>query len=162
MKADLVDEHRWLEQLTGRWRLTFDAPPGTEDHASDATWLEETRSLGGAWIVAESTGTMPGGSTATNILTLGYDPARKRYVGSFVTSVMANLWVYEGTLDSTGKVLTLDCEGPDFETIGRTARYQDIITIKDENTRNFSSRTQNADDTWKPVMSCDYKRIPAA
>jgi hypothetical protein len=159
MKADLVEEHRWLEQLTGRWQLTFDPPSGAGEQASGPAWEELTRSLGGAWIVSESTGTMPGGSTATNILTLGYDPARKRYVGSFISSVMTNIWVYEGTLDNTGKVLTLDCEGPDFENTGRTARYQDIITIKDENTRNFSSRTQNADGTWKHVMSCDYNRI---
>ena len=104
---------------------------------------------------------MPDGSRRRNIMTLGYDPAKKRYVGSFVSSMMTYLWVYEGTLDETGKVLTLDCEGPDFENTGRTARYQDIITIKDENTRNFSSRIQNADGTWKSVMSSDYKRISA-
>lgn len=159
MKADLVDEHRWLQQLTGRWRLTFDPPEGSEHQDGGRAWEENARSLDGTWIVAEMTGTMPDGSSATNILSLGYDPARKRYVGSFITSVMTHLWVYEGTLDDTGTVLTLDCEGPDFDTIGRTARYQDIITIKDVNTRNFSSRIQLADGTWKPVMSCDYQRI---
>ncbi|MEK1930465.1 MAG: DUF1579 domain-containing protein [Pararhizobium sp.] len=160
MKAEILDEHRWLEQLTGRWRVSFDMPATTGEQACEGAWLEETRSLGGAWIVSEATGIMPDGSKATNIMTLGYDPAKKRYVGSFVSSVMTYLWVYEGTLDETGTVLTLDCEGPDF-AIGGTARYQDIITIKDENTRNFSSRTQNADGTWKPVMSSDYKRISA-
>ena len=159
MKADLVDEHRWLQQLTGRWRLTFDPPEGSEHQDGSGAWEENARSLDGTWILAEMTGTMPDGSSATNILSLGYDPARKRYVGSFITSVMTHLWVYEGTLDDTGKVLTLDCEGPDFDTIGRTARYQDIITINDENTRNFSSRIRLADGTWKPVMSCDYQRI---
>jgi hypothetical protein len=159
MKADLVDEHRWLQQLTGRSRLTFDPPEGSEHQDGGRAWEENARSLGGTWIVAEMTGTMPDGSSATNILSLGYDPAKKHYVGSFITSVMTHLWVYEGTLDDTGKVLTLDCEGPDFDTIGRTARYQDIITIKDENTRNYSSRIRLADGTWKPVMSCDYQRI---
>lgn len=159
MKADLVDEHRWLQQLTGRWRLTFAPPEGSEHQDAGGAWEENARALGGAWIVAETTGTMPDGSSATNILSLGYDPAKKRYVGSFVSSAMTNLWIYEGTLDETGTVLTLDCEGPDFGTIGRTARYQDIITIKDENTRNFSSRIRLADGTWKPVMSCDYTRI---
>jgi hypothetical protein len=161
MKAEILDEHRWLEQLTGRWSVSFDMPAAAGEQASEGAWLEETRSLGGAWIVSGTTGIMPDGSKATNIMTLGYDPAKKRYVGSFVSSVMTYLWVYEGTLDETGKVLTLDCEGPDFETTGGTARYQDIITIKDENARNFSSRRQNADGTWKSVMSSDYKRIPA-
>jgi len=57
--------------------------------------------------------------------------------------------------------LTLDCEGPDFGTTGRTARYQDIMTILDADTRNFSSRVQAADGTWKRIMSCDYHRLPA-
>jgi hypothetical protein len=159
MKADLVDEHRWLQQLTGRWLLTFDMPEGSDHQDAGGTWEENARSLGGAWIVAETTGTMPDGSSATNILSLGYDPAKKRYVGSFVCSVMTHLWIYEGRLDDTGTVLTLDCEGPDFDTIGRTAPYQDIITIKDENTRNFSSRIRRPDGTWKPIMSCNYNRI---
>lgn len=159
MKAELVDEHRWLQQLTGRWRLTFDPPEGSGHQGEGGAWEEIARSLSGTWVVAEAAGTMPDGSSATNILSLGYDPAKKRYVGSFISSAMANLWVYEGTLDQTGKVLTLDCEGPDLDNAGRTASYQDIITIKDENTRNFSSRIRLADGTWKPIMSCNYSRI---
>lgn len=162
MKAEILQEHRWLEQLTGKWRVTFDMPAGTDESASEGAWIEETRLLGGVWIVSETTGIMPDGSFATNIMTLGYDPAKSRYVGSFVSSVMTYLWVYEGSLDETGKVLTLDCEGPDFAGAGGTARYQDIITIKDENARNFSSRIQNADGTWKPVMSSEYTRISPA
>ncbi|WP_349435854.1 DUF1579 domain-containing protein [Pararhizobium sp. A13] len=161
MKAEILEEHRWLEQLTGRWRVSFDMPAATGEQASEGAWIEETRSLGDAWIISETTGIMPDGSKATNIMTLGYDPAKKRYVGSFASSMMTYLWVYEGTLDETGTVLTLDCEGPDFENTGRTARYQDIVAIKDENTRNFSSRMQNADGIWQPVMSSDYKRISA-
>src|SRR3546814_12079912 len=61
---------------------------------------------------------------------LGYDPRRQRYVGTWVGSMMTHLWVYEGSLDDSGKVLTLDCEGLDFETEGRMTRYQDIITIE--------------------------------
>ncbi|WP_426127056.1 DUF1579 domain-containing protein [Pararhizobium sp. PWRC1-1] len=159
MKADLVDEHHWLQQLTGRWRVTFDPPEGSDHQDAGGTWEENVRSLGGTWIVSETTGTMADGSEATNILSLGYDPAKKRYVGSFVSSAMTNLWIYEGTLDDTGTVLTLDCEGPDFDTPGQTARYQDIITIRDVDTRNFSSRIRSPDGTWKPIMSCNYNRI---
>ena len=147
MKAEILEQHRWLEQLKGRWRVTFDMPAADGEQPSEAAWIDETRSLGGAWIVSEMTGIMPDGSKATNLMMLGYDPGKKRYVGSFASSVKTYLWVYEG---------------PDFENAGRTARYQDIITIKDENTRNFSSRTQNPDGTWKPVMSSDYNRISAA
>ncbi|WP_438751830.1 DUF1579 domain-containing protein [Pararhizobium sp. O133] len=161
MKAELVEEHRWLEQLIGRWRLVFNMPEGSDHGDSGGSWEETVRSLGGAWVVCETIGNMPDGSSATNILSLGFDPLKKFYVGSFVSSAMTNLWVYEGSLDKTGTVLTLDCDGPDFEHAGRTARYQDVMTILDKDQRNFSSRVQAADGTWKPIMSCDYHRLSA-
>ncbi len=91
MKGEILEEHRWLEQLTGRWRVTFDMPADSGEQGADGAWLEETRSLGGAWIVSETTGIMPDDSKATNIMTLGYDPEKKRYVGSFASSMMTYL-----------------------------------------------------------------------
>ena len=32
--------------------------------------------------------------------TLGYDPAKKKYVGTFIASVMTHLWIYSGSLDA--------------------------------------------------------------
>ena len=67
-----------------------------------------------------------------SIITLGYDPAKQRFVGSFIASCMTHLWPYEGTLDATGKVLTLDSEGPSFSGDGTTVKYQDIVEIVDD------------------------------
>ena len=155
MKAEPQQEHRWLEQLVGGWTMTSEMPPG---EASGNPWIERVRSLDGLWVVAEGEGEMPGGGAATSIMTLGYDPRRQRYVGTWVGSMMTHLWVYEGTLDESGKVLTLDCEGPDFEAPGKLARYQDIITIQDEDHRTLTARVQATDGTWKQIMSAHYRR----
>lgn len=154
MKMERTAEHRWLEQLTGRWSVIF-------DFDKHSVWTEDARSLDGLWHIAEMSGAMPDGSTATMIMMLGYDPDRKCFVGSTVGTMMRNLWVYEGTLDETGKVLTLDCDGPDMDGSGRIARFQDIIEIVDADTRRFSSRMQSADGSWKPVMASQYKRMAA-
>jgi uncharacterized protein DUF1579 len=45
-------------------------------------------------------------------MTLGYDPEKKQYVGTWVGSMMSYLWVYDGSLDAEEKVLTLNAEGP--------------------------------------------------
>jgi hypothetical protein len=54
---------------------------------------------------------MPGGA-ATTMMTLGYDPHRKRYVGTWIGSMMTHLWVYGCELDASERVLTLNAEGP--------------------------------------------------
>ena len=158
MKTEPQKEHRWLDQLLGEWTVTSDMPtePGKDD--GDLDWIERVRSLHGLWVVAEGEGEMPGGGAATTMMTLGYDPRRQRFVGTWVGSMMTHMWVYEGTLDESGKVLTLDCEGIDFETEGRMTRYQDIISIKDADHRQLTARMLAADGTWKHVMQADYRR----
>src|SRR3546814_14641181 len=93
-------------------------------------WVERVRSLHGLWVVAEGNGEMPGGGAATTLMTLGYDPRRQSYVGHWVGSMMPHLWVYEGRLDDSGKVLTIDCEGLDFKNVARLSTYTDLHTIK--------------------------------
>ena len=161
MKTEPSREHAWLQQLTGRWRMTADMGASTAPSPPEDAWHEEVRSLGGLWIVAEGKGEMPeGDGPGTTIMSLGYDPEKKHYIGTFIGSMMTHLWIYEGSLDETGKVLTLDCVGPDFETAGRMTRYQDIITLKDADRRTLTSRMQAADGTWKQVMTANYTRMP--
>ena len=58
---------------------------------------------------------MPGCGPSTTIMTLGYDPQKERFVGTFVASMMTHMWHYNGSLDAAEKVLTLDTEGPEHE-----------------------------------------------
>lgn len=154
-------EHQWLEQLVGDWIITSEGP-GPDGETQSVEWTESVRSLHGIWVVAEGGGEMPDGSVGTMIMTLGYDPARQRYVGTWIGSMMTHLWVYEGTLDDTGKVLTLDTEGPDFATEGKTggklARYRDIITIEDADNRVLSAEMLAEHGSWNPIMSARYRR----
>jgi hypothetical protein len=47
----------------------------------------------------------------TAVWTVGYDPQKKKYVGTWVDSVTPYLWTYEGSLDASGRILTLETEG---------------------------------------------------
>jgi hypothetical protein len=119
---------------------------------------ESVRSLGGLWIVGEGSGEMPGGGLATMILTLGYDPQKGRYVGTWVGSMMTHLWIYEGSLDAAGKVLTLDTEGPSFAGDGKLVKYQDVITLESHDHRILTSRTLGDDGKWREFMTAHYRR----
>lgn len=148
-------EHQWLQRLVGEWTFENEciAEPGKPPLKSSGT--DSVRSLGGIWIVCEGQGDMPGGGISHAIMTLGYDPAKNRFVGSFIASVMSNLWVYEGNL--AGNVLTLDCEGPSFSPQGGMAKYQDIIEFISDDHRTLSSQIY-ADGKWQRFMLAHYRR----
>ena len=158
MNAEPHKEHRWLEGLVGEW--TFESGPcdAPVPEPAKVTGTENVRSMGGLWVVGHSQSLMPGGGPAQMMITLGFDPDRKRFVGTWVGSMMTNMWVYEGELDATGKVLTLSTTGPAFDGSGKTARYQDVITVKDADHRTLTSRVQCEDGRWTEFMSASYRR----
>jgi hypothetical protein len=159
--AEPQQEHHWLQRFVGEWIYEGECPGGPGQPAQKMTWTENVRSLGGLWILAEGQGDMPGGEAGTVLMTLGYDPERKKYVGTFVGSMMTHLWVYEGTLDETGRVLTLDTEGPDMSggaPQGKMVKYQDIYEIKSEDHRTLTSQMLGDDGKWQLVMRAEYQR----
>jgi hypothetical protein len=136
MKIEPQKEHQWLQKLVGEW--TCEGEAAMEPGKPPAKWkaTESVRSLAGLWTIAEGTGEMPEGGAATTVMTLGYDPQKKRFVGTFIGSMMTNLWVYEGSIDASGKVLTLDTEGPKMCGGGEgMAKYKDVIEFKNDNHR---------------------------
>ena len=159
MFASPQKEHAWLQQLVGKW--TFESEcvgePGqpTEKHRG----TESVKSLGELWIVGGGAGEMPGGGTSQMMITLGFDPKRNRFVGTWLGSMMTHLWVYEGELDASGRVLTLNAEGPSFTSPDKTAKYQDIIEVKNADHRILLSRTLGEDGKWTHFMTAHYRRV---
>ncbi|MDB5963762.1 MAG: hypothetical protein JWQ72_262 [Polaromonas sp.] len=158
MTAEPQKEHGWLKQLTGNWTMTAEADMGPDKPAYKSDGTESARMLGSLWLVCEGRGDMPGGGTADMRMTLGYDTGRKKFVGNWVGSMMANMFVYEGQLDDSGKVLTLDTEGPSFKGDGSTSRYQDVITLDGPDRRTLHSQVQQPDGSWKRFMLATYRR----
>jgi len=155
--AEPQKEHQWLQKLVGEWTYETECHMGP-DQPSKFTGSEKVRSLGGLWIIAEGEGEMPGGGKANMIMTLGYDPQQKRYVGTWIGSMMTHLWVYDGSMDATGKILTLAAEGPSFTTEGKMGKYRDVIEIKTDNHRILSSHFLGDDGKWQQFMTAHYRR----
>jgi Protein of unknown function (DUF1579) len=151
-------EHQWLQKLVGEWAYEGEATmePGKPPETFKGT--ESVRSLGGFWVVAEGRGEMPGGEPATTIMTLGYDPRTKRYVGTFVASMMAHLWVYDGALDARERALSLDAEGPGMAPDAPMASYRDVIEFESDDHRVLTSQTLGEDGQWHRFMTAHYRR----
>jgi hypothetical protein len=157
-KPELQNEHRWLEQLVGEWTFEGDgdSEPGKPREKFSGT--ESVRSLDGVWVLCEGHGEAPGGEASTTITTLGYDPLRKRFVGTFVGSMMTHLWLYDGGLDAANKVLTLDAEGPSFTAEGKMGKYRDTIEFRSEGHRVLTSSFLDDAGKWQEFMTAHYSR----
>lgn len=156
MKATPQREHRWLQKLVGEWTYETDSPSGEQAGKNRGT--ESVRGLGDIWVLAEGTGEMPGGQPATTLMTLGYDPARKRFVGTWIGTMMTHLWIYDGELDRDEKVLTLNSEGPGMSGDGTMSQYRDVIEFKSDDHRVLTASVRGQDGGWQPFMRVDYRR----
>lgn len=148
-------EHAWLEQLAGEWEADVEAiVPGQEPLKSKGT--ESVRKIGGFWVLAENKGEFQG-QPYTGLLTLGYDAGKERYVGTWIDSMTGYLWTYEGTVDSTGKVLTLETEGPSHAP-GEVANFKEVLELKSRDHKVFTSYIQGEDGEWTRMVRIDYRR----
>jgi hypothetical protein len=155
MQSEPQKEHEWLQKLVGDWTSEAECSMGPDKPPETFKGTESVRSLGGLWAVCEG---LPGGGTATTIMTLGYDPAKGKYVGTFVGSMMTHMWLYEGGLDESGKVLTLDTVGPSFAGDGTMAKYKDVIEFKSDDHRVLTSQVLGDDGKWTRFMTANYRR----
>lgn len=153
--APVTPEHAWLKQLHGAW--TSDTQCGADPVADRMTIAERGEPLGDYWIVIAQQGTSPHGKWSSQI-TLGYDAEQSKFVGTYVGSMMPMIWHYEGTLDASGKVLTLTSQGPRFDGKPGVGTYHDIIEIVGPDEWVFRSELQQDDGTWKEFMRGSHRR----
>ncbi len=158
MQAEPQKEHQWLQKLVGEWTYETEAIMGLDQPPEKATGTESVRSLGGLWILAEGQGEMCGGGAMTTMMTLGYDPQKQRYVGTWVGSMMTYLWLYDGELDASKNVLTLNSDGPSMSAEGEMAKYRDVIEFKSGDHRMMTSHVLSDDGNWHQFMTVNYRR----
>lgn len=147
-------EHEWLKQFEGEWVTEAEAVMEPGKPPVKMTGAETTRSLGGFWLVTEMKCECFG-VPMTGVMTVGYDPAKKKYVGTWVCSADSGMIKYEGSAD--GKKLTLECEGPSPHT-GKTVKMKDVIEVKDKDTKLLTSLIQGEDGKWTTFMTLTAKR----
>lgn len=150
-------KHELLEQFAGEWTAVAEteAAPGTEPIKSEGT--ESAKVVGGFWLVGQGEADM-NGMQFNSILTIGYDPKTDKYVGTFVCSMDSTMWKYEGSIDESGKKLTLLTEGPSMMDPSQTAKYRETLELVDEDHKLFTSSVQMPDGEWMKFMTVKYER----
>ena len=157
MTTEPQKEHHWLNKLIGDWRYEGEAMMESGNPPEKFRGTETVRSVGGLWVFCEGRGEMPDGGAALTFMTLGFDPQKGGYVGTWIGSMTSFLWIYRGTLDRAETILTLDTEGPNFDGEG-LAKFQDIIEIKSDEYRLLRSQRLGEDGNWCQFMMAHYRR----
>jgi hypothetical protein len=149
-------EHQWLQQLAGQWDYDAEMIMEPGQPPMKATGTETGRIIGGFWAVTENRGDFMG-TPFTGIMTLGYDPDKQKYTGTWVDSMSSYLWKYQGTLDSSGRKLTLDTEGPCPQEGGKIIKFKEVIELKAPDQKVFTS-SREKDGKWVQMMKITSRK----
>jgi hypothetical protein len=132
----------------GDWTFEGEAVAAADQPAQKQAGSEHGRMVG-SWAVMETAGESP--LVFTGVLTVGYDSAQKRCVGTWISSVSDTVVLYDGGIDVSGKVLTLENTVPDG------TRYRDSIELVDGD-RKILRSTMEIDGKWITFLTHRYQR----
>lgn len=154
----VLPEHAFLKKFVGEWTSVTECQFGPEVPAMTMKGKMSSRMLGDFWVVSE-TDCGDAEMRMKAIQTIGYDAEKKKYVGTWVDSAINHMWKYEGSVDSTGKILALEAEGPNFAAPGTTAKFQDSYEFKSDDEVIIRSKMQTEDGKWVTFMTGTAKRV---
>lgn len=122
------EQHKLLEPLVGTFSAevtTWEAPgaaPVKSTATSENRWV-----LGGRFVYQVVKGTFAG-EPFEGIGYLGYDNAKKAFVGVWMDSLGTGFMTSEGTVDSTGKLFTFTSEVDD-PVSGKKLKFRETLRV---------------------------------
>ena len=150
-------EHEWLHQLAGPWEADLEVWAGPGKPPLKLKSTENIRRIGGFWILSEGEVTPPGMPFA-RALTLGYDPQKKKYAGTWVDSNSTHIGKYEGSMDAAGRTLTLEGEMPSPFDPARSVPVREVIELKSPDQKVATTSMQGEDGNWITLVTINARR----
>lgn len=148
-------EHKKLAEGAGTWDAVIESVEPTGQVAKSKGVSEVTVGPGGLWVLDEFKGDFGGmpfhGHGAT-----GFDPAKGKYVGTWIDSMSTSVMVLEGSYDKSGKALTMTGMGPGMD--GKPVLHKMVTTDKDANTRVFEMFVPGEGGKDMKIMTITYTR----
>lgn len=152
-------EHEWLQRFVGDWDAEIEMAAGPGQPAMRSRGSNRGRIVGGFWLVMEGKNhEFP----FVFQLTLGYDVQHRRYVGTWLDSMSSYLWHYVGQVDASGRILTLETEGP-FPPIpgAPMTKFRERTEFLNKDHRVFTSMRLDERGQWTQLLKIDFRRKPA-
>lgn len=122
-----TEQHKLVLQGVGEWHGTLTSFRG-EESAAPVAATQVTEAIGGFWTQSRFTCKFMGMDylgTGVN----GYDPVRKKYLGTWVDNMSSYLAVMEGEMDAKGEKLTMRWVQPDMNGAMTPHRAETVSTM---------------------------------
>src|SRR5262245_49419798 len=153
-------EHEILKKDVGVWDATVETTmePGGKPNVSKGV---ETNTLlgGGLWIIQDFKGEFQGTPFQGHGVT-GYDPSKKKYVGTWVDSMSTGLSTTQGPYDPKPQTMTAWLAGPGPN--GAMMKMRSTTEWKDAHTRVFTMYSPAGQGEEVAMMKITYKRRSAS
>jgi hypothetical protein len=148
-------EHEFLKEMEGTWdaEMTF-AMPGAAEQSAKGT--ETVAMVGAFWAVFDVKFPEMMGMAWHGHGTLGYDPTKKKFVGSFVHSAAPNMSIGEGSMDAGGKSVTMAWEG--VGPSGAQEKMREVFEKKDKDNAVMTMYGAGPDGKEMKHFTMTYKR----
>lgn len=150
-----VKEHEWLQKMfVGEWAGTGECmmEPGKTIKCEGT---ESCKAVGGHWIQSTMKGKFAG-MDMTGVMQVGYDPKTKKFIGTWIDSMGGHMYQYTGSVDATGKVLTLESEGP-MPGTDKMVKMKDVTEFKSDTEKTMTSFIL-MEDKWVQCMTMTSKK----
>ena len=149
-------EHEGLKIEEGVWDATIEMKETPESAPVVSRGLEtNTMTCGGLWILYNFTGQLgPGLFQGHGVI--GYDPVKKKYVGTWVDSMSTSISPLEGTYDKDLKTLTFLSEVRD--PAGKLEKRKSVTELKDRDLRVWTAYFKDSAGKEFPWLRITYKR----
>jgi hypothetical protein len=121
-------EHKVLDQLTGTWaaKIKMWLEPGKDPMTSEGKvtrkWI-----MNGLFLEEHYTGTF-GGKEFQGLGLLGYDPGKKKYVGTWIDSMGPSMMFIEGTYDEKTKTMTTLSD--EIDPQGKKSKFRSVLKME--------------------------------
>jgi hypothetical protein len=147
-------EHELLKSDVGTWDASIEVNvvPGTPPQGSRGV-ARNRLACGGMWLITdflnETTGFEGHGI-------YGWDPAKGKYVGTWIDPMRTFIAVSEGTYDPATRTMTMwfETAGPQ----GKPMKWREVTERKDADTRVWRSIMSSPDSKEFEVMKALYTR----
>ena len=149
-------EHAVLKMDEGTWDAVVEVTPGPGAPVQKSKGVEvNTIGCGGLCLITDFKGEMMGAAFQGHGVAT-WDPAKKKYVGSWTDSMSTGLAIGESTYDPTTKKSTGSMEGPDMT--GKVVKMRSVVEWRDANTRVFTMYSPGPDGKEMEGMKITYTR----